>query len=63
MIRNALVIAILTSFRSLEMAVLFRAELTVRDDVIELGSLISVRIMRSEFQVPRETQISKENWL
>lgn len=45
MITNALVMARLTSLKSLGMAVLFRAELTVKDDVIELGFLISVRIL------------------
>ena len=47
MITNALLLAILTSLKSLEMTAFFRAELTVKDDVIELGSPISVRITDS----------------
>lgn len=45
MTRNAQGMAIWTALKSLQRAALFRGELTVRDDVIELGSLQAVRIM------------------
>lgn len=62
MIKNSLVMAIRTLLKSLEMAILFRVKLTVNDDVIEPGFLISSEDNGLvELQISGDTQISKEN--